>query len=527
MPNRNILLIEPGYKNKYPPLGLMKIAAYHGPHGKRDNVTFIKGDSNRTILQKSWDRIYITTLFSFEWREISKTIEFALRASGGNPTKVFVGGIAASLMHDQFLKETKWRGVRFIKGLLSEAPAKSLQLDEFEEELYADDQDGTPIEDLIPDYSILEQISAEYKYPVSDAYFAYSTRGCIRKCHFCGVPKLEGAQRDGQSLTALVRAVDERYGTKRDLMLMDNNVAASSSYKNIIAEIRDLGFVRGAKLARPGRLAVQRRVDFNQGVDARILCKDKMYLAEMATICLKPLRIAFDHIGVRKPYETAIRMAHDVGLDELSNYMLYNFHDTPADLYQRMRLNIDLNVELGCRIFSFPMRYQPTDMPDRSHIGPHWCRYHLRSMQIILQATHGIVSGSPDYFQRAFGAHEDEFAELLLRPQHFLFNRFWYEEYDGKLEFEDYREAFSKLSASDRDELGALLSSVEPREFGQLSDRTTNTGLRQVLPFYAIPSKADEARIWDVMRSRKPQIAEAFSVPEDERVEDAGLAEVA
>ena len=44
MANKNILLIEPGYKNKYPPLGLMKLAQYHGPHGKRDKVTFIKGE---------------------------------------------------------------------------------------------------------------------------------------------------------------------------------------------------------------------------------------------------------------------------------------------------------------------------------------------------------------------------------------------------------------------------------------------------------------------------------------------------
>jgi radical SAM superfamily enzyme YgiQ (UPF0313 family) len=132
-------------------------------------------------------------------------------------------------------------------------------------------QDGTPIEDLIPDYSILEHIS--YKYPVRDAYFAYASRGCIRKCHFCGVPKLEGSQRDATPLTELVRGVDDLYGPKRDLILMDNNVVASPRFKEIIAEIRDLGFLPGQKLQRPSeRVASQRRVDFNQGVDAKTKC---------------------------------------------------------------------------------------------------------------------------------------------------------------------------------------------------------------------------------------------------------------
>ena len=88
-------------------------------------------------------------------------------------------------------------------------------------------------------------------------------------------------------------------------------------------------------------------MDFNQGVDARILAKSEMFLREMSTICISPLRIAFDHIGVRKVYETSIRMAADNQITSLSNYMLYNFMDTPTDLYQRMRLNIDLNEELG------------------------------------------------------------------------------------------------------------------------------------------------------------------------------------
>jgi hypothetical protein len=518
MANKNILLIEPGYKNKYPPLGLMKIAQYHGPRGKQDNVSFIKGE-DRSVLFTAWDRIYVTTLFSFEFQKISESIDFALSAANGHADKVFVGGIAASLMHERFISEPRWQGVRFIKGLLGQAPAISLQLDEFSEELYSDDHHGTPIEDLIPDYSILDHVS--YKYPVHDAYFGYASRGCIRKCSFCGVPKLEGDQRDTTSLTALVRGIDELYEPKKDLTLMDNNVVASPNFKEIIAEIRDLGFTPGAKLQRPGRVAVQRRVDFNQGVDARILCKNPMFLRELATICIKPLRIAFDHLGLRKPYEQAVRYAHQVGLTELSNYMLYNFHDTPSDLYERMRLNITLNEDLKIRIWSFPMRYQPTDLPERSHIGGGWTRYQLRSMQMILHATHGLVSGTPTFFKRAFGDTPEEFENLLLRPHHFIFNRDWYEKIGGKPQLDDYLSKISRLSSSERTELLALLSSANPSQFVNLPRKTASAKLKDILRHYVPLSKDEEVRIWEKQKAVKKRLTSPLA--EDELVEDAGL----
>jgi hypothetical protein len=519
MPAKNILLIEPGYKNKYPPLGLMKIAQYHGPRGKKDNVRFIKGE-DRAVLTTGWDRIYVTTLFSFEFPRISQSIDFALYVANGNAEKVFVGGIAASLMHARFLEEPRWRGVRFIKGLLGQPPAVSLQLDDFAEELYSDDILGTPIEDLIPDYSILDQIS--YRYPVNDAYFAYASRGCIRKCSFCGVPKLEGDQRDVAPLTQLVLGVEELYGAKKDLTLMDNNIVASPRFKEIIAEIRDLGFVPGAKLSR-GRVPIQRRVDFNQGVDARILCKDPMYLRELATICLKPLRIAFDHWGLRKPYEQAIRYAHEFGLHELSNYMLYNFHDTPADLYARMSLNVELNEQLKIRIWSFPMRYQPTDLPNRSHIGEKWTRYQLRSMQIILQATHGVVSGAPQFFKRAFGETEAAFHYLLLSPHKFIFNRDWYEKSGGQPELEEFKSKFSRLSEIDKAELLSLVSSTHPRYFQDLPQKATSQQLQDILAFYVPLAKSEEEAIWE--RQRKRSVDPTLDVPDDERVEDAGLSD--
>ena len=396
MTKNSILLVEPSYQNKYPPLGLMKLAAYHGSRGRGDRVRFIKGEARDALLEP-WDRVYVTTLFSFEWKRTAAAIDYAIQAAGNQPERVFVGGIAASLMHDEFLKEPRWAGVRFIKGLLDRPPALALGLSEEACEFGADDVRGIPIEERVPDYSILDQIA--YTYPVHDAYFGYASRGCVRNCAFCGVPKLEGGQRDMPPLTILVDGVEKMYGSKKDLVLMDNNITAAARYKDVIAEIRDLGFTRGAKITRDGKQAVRRRVDFNQGVDARILVKSPMFLREMAKICISPLRIAFDHIGVRKVYEKAVRMAADNEITALSNYMLYNFMDTPADLHARMQLNIALNEELGVRIWSFPMRYQPVTLKDRSHIGKNWNRYYLRSFQIMLQATRGIVSGNPSFLR--------------------------------------------------------------------------------------------------------------------------------
>ena len=519
MANKNILLIEPDYSNKYPPLGLMKIAQYHGPRGKQDNVRFIKG-RDQSVESKAWDRIYVTTLFSFEYPRIAQTIDYALSLVRGQASRVFVGGIAASLMHQRFLDEPRWAGVRVIQGLLDQTPAKSLALDAFSEELYADDLNGTPIENLTPDYAILDQI--DYRYPVRDAYFLYASRGCIRKCHFCGVPKLEGAMRETESITGIVEDIAKLYGEKKDLIFMDNNVVASVRYKEIIAEIRDLGFVKGAKISRNGHSST-RRVDFNQGVDARILCKDPSYLREMSTIAISPLRIAFDHLGLKKPYEASIRYAHQFGLDRLSNYMLYNFHDSPLDLYERMVLNIELNEELGVRIWSFPMRYQPTDRPDRTFIGEKWTRYELRALQMILQATRGVVSGEPEFFRHAFGASADEFENLLLRPQHFIFNREWYGRGGGKNEFDAFLTEFKGLNKDQRIDLKGLLSSVNPAGFQHLPGATADRRLQSILRYYVLPSREEERKIWKLASQSRAGFKDGLT--QEEIVEDAGLLE--
>ena len=527
MTQNRILLVEPGYPNKYPPLGLMKLAAYHGSHGRNDYVRFVKGQ-DKQVLNETWDRVYVATLFSFEWNRTAAAIDFAIQAAGWQPERVFVGGIAASLMHDEFVNESRWAGVRFIKGLLDGPPANALGLSEADFEFGADDHFGVPIEERLPDYSILDQI--DYHYPVSDAYFGYASRGCVRKCAFCGVPKLEGAQREMPPLESLVKGVDRAYGPKKDLVLMDNNITASARYKEVIAEIRDLGFTPNAKLERKGMKPVKRRVDFNQGVDARILAKSPMFLREMATICISPLRIAFDHLGLRNVYEIAVRMAADNGITSLSNYMLYNFMDTPVDLYERMRLNIALNEELGIRIWSFPMRYQPVTLKDRSHIGKNWNRYCLRSFQIILQATRGIVSGNPSFFKRAYGEDSTAFEHLLSLPHRFIFHRDFYEYGKGRAERVEYEALRRRLSASQERDLGGLLSGPVPsgsrREHyhSLMVNRSIDPLIRRIIEFHSLG-------IMDVSKVQTRQVLPLFPhlnpdpvMPErDEIVEDAGL----
>ncbi|MBS3910069.1 MAG: cobalamin-binding domain-containing protein [Actinobacteria bacterium] len=407
-----ILLVEPDYRNKYPPLGLMKIAAFHKQKGH--DVRFVKGCDSE-IRNLGWDEIYITTLFSFYWNKTIETIKYYLRTPG-NP-KIYIGGIMASLMQDDIEEAT---GIRPVFGLLNEKGKLGIDDEEI-------------IDRLVPDYHILEDIS--YIYPAHDAYFAHTTRGCIRKCEFCAVSIIEPKYVDYIPLKSQIELIDKKFGQKKDLLLMDNNVLASKQFDRIVDEIKDAGFVKGAKLGK--RL---RYVDFNQGIDPRILTKEK--IERLAELPIKPLRIAFDDIELKEIYAEKIRWAAEYGLVYLSNYVLYNFEDTPEDFYERLRINIELNEELGTQIFSFPMKYVPFTSKNRKYIGSNWNYRYLRSVNCILNATHGVVGIKKPFFNRAFGENVEQFKRLLAMPEKYIIYRdqheateakAWVVQYDGLL----------------------------------------------------------------------------------------------
>lgn len=414
----DILLIEPNYANKYPPLGLMKISTFHKRLG--DCVVFAKGKLSDELAEKRWDRVYVATLFTFEWEETRKSIEYALKVAK-DQHMVFVGGIAATLMPELFMET--FPTIRLIEGLLNRDGTLGLR-------------DEKCIDRLTPDYDILDDV--DYKYPASDAYFLYMTRGCGMKCQFCAVQTLEPEYVPYISIREQIAEVDRRFGAKRNLLLMDNNVLRSNQFDRIVDELKELGFGKGCTYPSPrtGK-PLQRYIDFNQGLDAKLLNEHKA--KRLGELAINPARIAFDHIEDEDQYKRALELCAKNGIKFLSNYILYNgedftgkgqhYHaDTPQDLFNRMKISMDFCDELNAKygndgkvhIFSFPMKYIPLNAIDRSFVGTHWNRKYLRAVQRMLIPTQGKGVSSRSFFEADFGITAEEFIENLAMPEDLL-----------------------------------------------------------------------------------------------------------
>ncbi|MDE6426686.1 MAG: hypothetical protein K2K89_11215 [Ruminococcus sp.] len=614
--NRKILLLEPDYKNKYPPMGLMKLATYF--RRCDDDVRFFKGDlrvlAARILCEEFYEEVNdislgryfpklieyiktgkysfldeipnfreseyeniikeyrhkfikkdyarfdivgITTLFTFYWNKTVDTINKA-KAFCKPDGRMLVGGIASSILPEQMFKDT---GIRPHQGLLD----KPGDIDE----------GNTDIIDELPlDYSILEEI--DYKYPANNAYFGYMTRGCIRKCAFCAVSRLEPNYKDYIGIKQQLEYVDEHFGARRDLLLMDNNVFASPCFDIIIDEIKACGFGRGAKYQPPneydiaikniqsdynlrgyfrkiisiydsiaeklsddeaGEFYIQREnlgllypetvkknavlefhetakkyydkffkfgnrvryIDFNQGVDARLVTDEKM--AKLSEINIRPLRIAFDHYEQKEIYIRAVGIAAKYRIKDLSNYLLYNFRDRPEELYYRMRINVELCEKLGVTIYSFPMKYHPIDDPEfynnRNYIGEYWNRKFIRAIQAVLNSTKGKIGKGIEFFEEAFGRDVEEFKKILWMPETFIIYR---RKYDAKLR-ERLAERYTSQSDDDCDlanEWWEKFKSLSPKrrekaekiialnQFGDSDINTTDKKVLEVLEYYKI-----------------------------------------
>lgn len=420
---KKVLLIEPNYANKFPPVGLMKIATYYRNRGEMYGddweVVFYKGDLKKFVIERitdnlieklndadgtnhnwhfykdilfeyvrtrrtelldslplmipaasddekpvknivlfdlvneakdkywkktweqeaEWDRVGVTTLFTFYWDITIETIEFAKKLVK-DPKNLMVGGVLASIQPKELSEAT---GLHIHeKGQAGGIHIGILRAGDL------DKGDTQKIDELELDYSILDEI--EYQYPMSNAYYRYTTRGCVNKCAFCAVPTLEPDYIEYIPLKRRIDRINDLYGEQKDLLLMDNNVLASEYYPQIIQEIIDCGFQKGTKFIQPNLLEIAIR-NLQRNVNDRAYIRKAWYLIDELYNSLKGDE-SYNLYAIREKYHitkylTTTKESLIAAYDEIKP--IYEKHHKPG--LGKLRI-VDFNQGLDARLFT-------------------------------------------------------------------------------------------------------------------------------------------------------------------------------
>lgn len=176
------------------------------------------------------------------------------------------------------------------------------------------------IEHIMPDYTL---------YPNTDFSMGFTSRGCIRKCPFCSVPKKEGHIK-------IWADVDEFYNQNfKRLLLLDNNLLAATNWRDTLTKL----------------IQYQVETDFNQGLDIRLLTDEKVdYLKRVK---VKHYRFAFDDIDYEEQVRQGLSLLLRAGISprKLAFYVLVGFEQQDQAI-ERMRLLQSYGVDV------YPMVYK-------------------------------------------------------------------------------------------------------------------------------------------------------------------------
>lgn len=214
---KNILLVD--VDSKIPNLALMKLSTYHKRNG--DSISFKKlglsgypknMKSNVIVDAGKYHEVYVSSVFT-----VNKNNYLII-----NNDNIVYGGT----------------GYDFKTALPDE------------------------IDDLEEDYGL---------YPDNDTSYGFITRGCVRNCSFCFVPRKEGSlsfYRDWQSIV------------KHDKVeFLDNNFLAYDGHKKILRELVDNKV----------------KHKFNQGLDIRLIDDENAHLIAQSSF-FGDITFAFDNI---------------------------------------------------------------------------------------------------------------------------------------------------------------------------------------------------------------------------------------
>ena len=292
----NVLLIEPNFpipvKSKnhshFLPIGLLKIGSYHRSIG--DHVKLVRGNVSKEAIGCKPDGIKITSLFTY-WSKYVK--ESVVHYKSLYPTvPIEVGGIFASLMPKECKEIT---GCDVVSGgLYKNGTAENSEID----------------------FSLLED---EIDYQI-----IHASRGCFRKCNFCGTWKIE------PNVTYKKSIKDEI--VKEKIVFYDNNILANPYIENILEEL-STHKINNKHITS----------ECQSGLDGRLLLLKPELASKLKNARFKNPRIAWDgpvkESKTIKKQITVLKKAGyktNVKTTDMYIFMLYNFNTSYKDMCKKL-----------------------------------------------------------------------------------------------------------------------------------------------------------------------------------------------
>ena len=275
---------------KLPNLALMKISKYYKTMGEQ--VEFVRPDATRN----TYDKIYASAIYQKSQNDCRTLQEYF-------GDRIEIGG-------------TGWD---IEKRLPPEIESMKPDYD-----LYTADMIYPKIKGIMT----RERKKAKAQQIV-DAGIGFTSRGCIRQCPFCFVPKKEGAFRQDSEIKDIINP------RSNVIILHDNNLTADPLCIDKLHEIRDRNLI----------------VDINQGCDVRLMTPE-IAQAMSEVHHLRSLHYAWDLMGFEKQVIEGINiMSRFIPASKHMCFCLVGFNTTfEEDMYRVKKLQ-----SLGVR--PYIMRY--------------------------------------------------------------------------------------------------------------------------------------------------------------------------
>jgi hypothetical protein len=385
------LLVEPKLTSVANNIALMKWARWCEINGHE--YQYIRGCVKPKFTP---DKILMSCIFSYYSKKYEKTIDYYLKLFPN--VKILVGGVFPTLSPEWFNKE-KWNGGNPF----------------FKMEKRVDIYCGLnpDIEELPPKYNV------DISYEESDnksiklekkTIVLYSSRGCVNKCGYCAVPRLEGDMRSFKSISHILDVARIEMPDAKSVVLYDNNFTAHKYWNNICDELIEFGLPVDIHGLHVDSFTPEMAKKFSQ----------MTWGSQGKAHSTAYLRFSFDKMKYKDNIGRALTYYMDAGLNKRVGfflYMLFNYIDSPHDFWSRLVYTQKYSTDFGTYIMMFPQRYEPFQALEKyKFVGKKWTPELAAGLRKLSTFLHGFLTLSPNRnLFRWIGYSEEEFLDKVYK----------------------------------------------------------------------------------------------------------------